>query len=295
MSGPTLPASEVPPRLAKKSTIEIADERATKAATDLDDLCLKECGIVFSEAPPFDGVALMGLIDHDTMSEDDMVDWVKQHGPPNAFQDRMTKIKLVTLIRKVTTTEKDVDDAVLEIIKEDRGWPHRCAVYHDRLLSSKHKKRDPQRWFLGCGDPPIRAVQEGSDPDRYVPVAAPDRITIVGKIKNHQIRCEVNLNENTTVDSVTKQIAFKHGCNPDHSVLGYHGHPLHDKSLNLWEFGVLSGTVLHILPGWATVEEMHKALDSLGQGSSASKNKNNNKRDPADGENEDSEAKRAKV
>lgn len=119
MSGPTLPASEVPPRLAKKSTIEIADERATKAATDLDDLCLKECGIVFSEAPPFDGVALMGLIDHDTMSEDDMVDWVKQHGPPNAFQDRMTKIKLVTLIRKVTTTEKDVDDAVLEIIKED--------------------------------------------------------------------------------------------------------------------------------------------------------------------------------
>lgn len=46
-------------------------------------------------------------------------------------------------------------------------------------------------------------------------------------------------------------------------MLGFHGRPLHGKNLSLMPFGVLPGTLLHITPGWASVETMEQAIASV--------------------------------
>lgn len=145
------------------------------------------------------------------------------------------------------------------------------SVYFDRCTgsSSKRRKRDPQRWFTDRSGDGIHGIQEGSDPDRYVPNTPREKLTVVGKVMQRQLRFEKTLDATTTVGSLKEEIARPYGFDPHCSLLGFHNRPLHDKDLNLMNFGILPGTILHFTPRWATVEAMEQAMASWESGENA--------------------------
>jgi hypothetical protein len=242
--------------------MERAQGRVMLASKELDELCVSDYGVEFALVP-FEGTALQQLTKNDYLSEESIVAWVTQFAPSGWFPSEEKRIRLVTLILKEAKSGRELSTAMDEVLKEDLGWPHRCAVYHDRSYSSsKRKKRDPQAWFSGCRGE-IRAIQIGDDPDRYVPDIPGDNLTIVGRMKGNLMRFETKLDASSTALSVSKKMAAEYCFDPAHSILGYHGHPFQDNSINLMNFGVLPGTILHITPGWATVRDMELAQAKL--------------------------------
>lgn len=167
MTGPTLAATKLA-TLPGKSKMELASERAVKAATELDELCDAECNMEFALVP-FDSNALKQLTEkRGAISEEDMVTWVTKNAPSGLFQQK--QVKLVTLILEERKAFREFQECIDDTLKEDLGWPHRMSVYFDRCTgsSAKPRKRDPQRWFTDRSGDGIHGIQEG-DPDRYVP------------------------------------------------------------------------------------------------------------------------------
>jgi hypothetical protein len=258
-----------PPTLPPKSKMELTSELAVQASTELDELCVAECNVEFALVP-FDGNALKQLTDQSgAMSDEDMVTWVTHNAPSGLFQQK--HVKLVTFLLEERKAMREFQKSIDDILKEDLGWPHRMSVYYDRCTgqSSKRRKRDPQRWFMDRSGDGIRGIQEGSDPDRYVPNTPREKLTVVGKVMQHQLRFETTLDATTTVGSLKEEIAGPCGFDPNHSLLGFHNRSLHDKDLNLMNFGILPGTILHFTPGWATVEATEQAMASWESGENA--------------------------
>ena len=71
-----------------------------------------------------------------------------------------------------------------------------------------------QRCFLGLG---LRAIQEGDDPDRYVPDTSAMVVTLVGSYFGGSRLFELDLDDELTVAEAVEAVSKEWRCNPSNT------------------------------------------------------------------------------
>lgn len=240
----------------EKSRVELAWERRLQAGHRFESLC-EEHHIPGTSKGALSAAGHTLLVMQEKGSVQELVTWVEENCKP-WFPTEENRKQFVEVAIENRRSSYAVREELTKVIAEDRGWPHRSFLYFDRLCPGS-ARRNPQHCFLGLA---VRAFQEGHDPDRYVPDTNRGLVTLVGKLFAGPRRFEAKLTPNMTVADLTARVSAEWACDPACTTIGYHGRPFRDASAPLAGLGVVAGTLLHIMPGWATVEAMRAVQEA---------------------------------
>lgn len=245
-------------RPLEESVVEKAWKRRVQAGASFDELCREHQVPFTSKGTLSHGGHTLLLMQERGSSETELLSWVKDNCRL-WFSTEEARRKFVEVATENRRSSYAVREELTNVIAEDRGWPHRSFLYLSRVCPGPRKRMNPQHYFLGLG---LRAVQEGDDPDRYVPDTNPNVVTLVGKLFDGPQRLELELHGELTVAGAVEAVCKSWACNPSNTTIGFHGRPFGDTALRLADLGVTMGTVLHVMPGWASVDEMQTARRS---------------------------------
>lgn len=149
--------------------IKEAGDDYVGAATRLDELCQSLVGHDFGMLPV--GPEILKALEDDATDVDSLKTLIKTDKMGELLSAEQQE-SLASAIIKERMAGAAKTKAMDTVLREDRGWPHRSAVECDRAKEGFcGRTRDPQRWFTSLDKKAldIRAIQEGDDPDRYIP------------------------------------------------------------------------------------------------------------------------------
>lgn len=235
------------------------------AVRELDGLCQHHFGQPFDLLPLAPGIRTATQDPNTDRSA--LVSLLEKDKILGKSLSKQEQVLFADAILKAHTTNMGQSKAMDAVLREDRGWPHRSALYFERAACPDTQgERDPQEWFTNLDKNAlgICAVQEGDDLNRYVPDVDRAKLTVVGAhpFTMKGIRFEMDLTSSTTVQDVAEAAAEHFGSDAASTSVGFHGAPLHDCCTVLVADGVLGGTIFYACPGWESEESAKKAYES---------------------------------